>query len=68
MHIVEPDWPALYGAGPTRIPLEHSAYARLSRPFLDFFVRGSGYETSLSVAIANYGGIASRRSTLAIMP
>ena len=28
------------------IPLEHSAYARLSRPFLDFFVGGSEYETT----------------------
>ena len=43
--IFEPDWPALYSAGPARIPLEHGAYAHLSRSFLDFFVGGSGYET-----------------------
>ena len=44
--LFKPDWPALYSAGPARIPQEHGAYARLSRPFLDFFVGGSGYETS----------------------
>ena len=44
----EPDWPALYSAERTRIPQEHSAYACSSRPFLDFFVGGSGYETNLS--------------------
>ena len=43
--LFEPDWPALYSAGPVRIPLEHGAYARLSRPFLDFFVGRAGYET-----------------------
>ena len=35
-----------YSAGPARIPLEHGAYARLSRPFLDLFIGGSGYETN----------------------
>ena len=39
------DWPALCSAGPAHIPLEHGAYARLSRPFLNFLVGGSGYET-----------------------
>ena len=43
--LFKPDWPALYSAGPARIPQEHGAYVRLSRPFLDFFVGGSGYET-----------------------
>ena len=41
-------------AGPARIPVEHGAYARLSRPFLDFFVGGSGYETTLRV---DYAGL-----------
>ena len=43
------DWPALYSAGPAHIPQEHGAYASLSRPFLDLFVGGSGYETSTLV-------------------
>ena len=42
--------PALYSAGPMRIPQEHGAYARLSRPFLDLFVGGSGYETRVSLS------------------
>ena len=50
MCIFEPDWPALYSAGPARIPPEHDAYAHLSRPFLDFFVGGSEYETNAQCA------------------
>ena len=48
--IFESDWPALYSEGPARIPLEHGAYARLSRPFLNFFAGGSGYETTMRLA------------------
>ena len=44
--LFEPDCHALYSAGPARIPLEHGACARLSRPFLDFLLGGSGYVTS----------------------
>ena len=36
---------------PACIPLEHGAYARLSRPFLDFFEGGSEYETSILVGV-----------------
>ena len=61
--LFEPDWPALYSAGLARIPLKHGAYARLSRPFLDFFVGRSGYETTLKVRLAELPSINAEKQT-----
>ena len=57
-HLFEPDWPTLYTVRGPHTFLWNMAPMHVCpwRPFLDFFVGGSGYETKSALAHGNVVG------------